>query len=136
MADEEEVVCTLSYPGEAVATDLRYDAEMEDVSEDFWGHACDVQQRIASAFESDDFCIQGQDGVEVDLAAIPDGKTSVRVHKYLGTRSLTLTVVGVVVGGRCHATCRIVFPTPAAEPSEKNVSTKQRRLRQVFQSHP
>jgi len=41
------------------------------VTEDFRRYACDVQQRVSGALESDNFRTQGQDGVEVDsLAAL------------------------------------------------------------------
>jgi hypothetical protein len=82
VTDEEEVVRVLWYPGKVGVTDLR-DVETKDVPEDLWRYACDVQQRVSSAFESDDFRIQGQDGVEVDLAAHPGGLNSVRYRKNL-----------------------------------------------------
>ena len=70
MADEEEVVCTLWYPCEVGVTDF-HDAEMKDVTEDFWRYPCDIQQRVSGPFESDNFCI---DGVrEANLTAHPDG---------------------------------------------------------------
>ena len=70
MADEEEVVRALLYLGEVGVTDLR-NVETKDATEDFWRYACDVQQRVPGALESDNFCVQGLDGVEVDLAAHP-----------------------------------------------------------------
>ena len=146
MTDEEEVVCTLSHPGEAAITDLRHSIETEGVSEDFWGYACDVQQRIASAFASDNFYIKSGDGTRIGLVAIPGGLNLVRFRKYLGTSSLTLTVslICVVVGRKVPVIDRQAgaehaeqwFPLPAtAEPSKLNVSGQQRRLRQVFQFH-
>jgi len=44
---------------------------MKDVTEDFWRYACDIQQRVSGPFESDNFCVRGQDGVVIDLAAHP-----------------------------------------------------------------
>ena len=64
MTDEEEVVRALWYLGKVGVTDPRsVDVETKDVSEDFWRYACDVQQRVSGALESD--------GVEVDLAVHP-----------------------------------------------------------------
>jgi len=42
VADEEEVVRALRYIGKVGATDLR-GVETKDMTEDFWGYACDVQ---------------------------------------------------------------------------------------------
>ena len=77
MTDEEEVVRALWYLGKVGVADLR-DVETKDVAEDFWRYACDVQQRVSGPFELDNFCIQGQDGVVVDLAAHPDDLNALR----------------------------------------------------------
>ena len=67
VTDEEEVVRALWYLGKVGITDPRgVDVETKDVTEDFWRYACDVQQRVSGALESDNFRTQGQDGVEVD----------------------------------------------------------------------
>ena len=60
MADEEEVVRALRYPGEVRVTDPR-SVETKYVTEDFWGYACDIQQRVLDAFESDNFRIRAGD---------------------------------------------------------------------------
>jgi len=62
---------------------------MKDVSENFRRHPRDVQQRVLSAFESNNFCIQGEAGVDVGLAVHPDGQTSVLHRKHIRMRSLT-----------------------------------------------
>jgi len=41
VADEEEVVRVLRYLGKVGVADLR-DVETKDVTEDFWGYACDI----------------------------------------------------------------------------------------------
>jgi len=60
VADEEEVVRALWYPAKVGVIDLR-GVEMKDVPEDFWGYACDVQQRVLGPFESDNFRIRAGD---------------------------------------------------------------------------
>ena len=75
--DEEEVVRALWYLGKVGVTDPR-GVETKDVTEDLWRYVCDIQQRVSGPFESDNFRIQGQDGVEVDLAAHPGGLNTLR----------------------------------------------------------
>ena len=58
VTDEEEVVRASLYLGKVGVTDLR-DVETEDVTEDFWRYACDVQVRVLDTFESDNSCIRG-----------------------------------------------------------------------------
>jgi len=77
---EEEVVRALWYPGKVGGTVPRgVVVETKDATEDFWGYyACDIQQRVSGAFESDNFRIQGQDGVGVDLVAHPGDLNALR----------------------------------------------------------
>ena len=77
VADEEEVVRALWYPTKVGVAGL-CDVEMKDVTEDFWGYACDVQQRVSGPFESDNFCVRGEDGVVIDLAAHPGNLNALR----------------------------------------------------------
>jgi len=79
MTDEEEVVRALWYLGKVGITDPRgVDVETKDVTDNFWRYACDVQQGVSGALESDNFCIQGQDGAVVDLAARPGDLNALR----------------------------------------------------------
>jgi hypothetical protein len=96
VTDEEEVVRVLWYLGEVGVTDLR-DVETKDVPENLWRYARDVQQRVSSPFESDDFRVQGQNGVEVDLAA--GGLNSIRYRKNLEIYQPTLIPVLIFSSG-------------------------------------
>ena len=59
------------------------------MTEDLWGYACDVQQRVSGPFESDNLCIQGQDGIEVDLAAHPGDLNALRQVSHTLWNALT-----------------------------------------------